>query len=264
MEDQLPCISIVTVVRNNLQGLITTAESIQRQKYNKIEHVIVDGASTDGTLDWLAAYKPNYRVSFISEPDNGIYDAMNKGINLASGDVVQFLNGGDELASDSVLNIVAQSYHESRWDWAYGQIRYVNGKYERIREYSFSPFSLKKLSMGLAFTPHPATFVKRSGIETMGGFRSEFGFSADQEMAVRLGKQASPSIIDTVITNYLIEGAHGASKPADTARRYARIRRANGLLVGGSRVLDAGFTIALATFWTARAQAGRLRQYTNR
>lgn len=250
--ERKPVLTIVTVVWNNIEGLKQTTDSIQQQNYEAVEHVVIDGYSTDGTREWLRNYKPNYAVRFISEPDDGIYDAMNKGMKLASGEYIQFLNGGDALASQNVLAEVEKSWRENKWDWAYGGIKYIDENRRPIREYQLSPFSRRRVSRGLAFVPHPSTYASRELLLQLGGFDSKFGFSADQELAVRMSLTSKPYELKKVLVEYLIVGAHGASSYLATSRRYQQIRFNNHLVILGSTLIDNLYTSILALFWTMR------------
>jgi glycosyltransferase len=249
-------------VRNNLEGLIRTAASIQTQTDAiNIEHVVIDGDSTDGTKEWLANYSANYEIKTLSEPDDGIYQAMNKGLKLAQGSVVQFLNGGDILAYPRAVQDVLESLERGNWQWAYGGICYVDSEGLRSRTYHPRTYSLQKLLRASAFVPHPATFANTKLVKEGGGFKPQFGFSADQEMAVRLTLQGGqPAVLDHVLVDYLEAGAHGASTFRATAERYQSIRRAHGMLVCRSAVVDTVYTSAQANFWAARHAGGRAKR----
>lgn len=250
--NQSPALTIVTVVKDNIEGLKQTVASIEKQNYLNVEHVVVDGSSTDGTKEWLEEYKPRYSVKFISELDDGIYDAMNKGIHLASGNYVQFLNGGDSLINEDVLQQVELSWVEHNWDWAYGGIRYIDADRHPIREYNLRPFNRKRVSRGLGFVPHPATYASRELLIRLEGFDKKFGFSADQELAIRMSKNSKPYELAQVLVNYLIVGAHGESSFYATARRYQKIRAENSLRVMNSPLLDEIYTRILAINWSIR------------
>jgi glycosyltransferase len=230
-----------------------------------VEHVIVDGDSTDGTKQWLAKYKPTYAITILSEPDDGIYQAMNKGLNLAQGSIVQFLNGGDVLAYPRAIQDVLESLEHDKWSWAYGGIRYIDSEGRPSRTYHPKDFSLKKLARASAFVPHPATYINREIAQEGGGFKPEFGFSADQEMAVRLSRQVGrPTVLDSILVDYLEVGAHGASTYWDTARRYQLIRRSHGMSVCNSAVVDTVYTFAQARLWATRHMAGRTKRRLKR
>ncbi|MCR8898996.1 glycosyltransferase [Gordonia sp. GONU] len=248
-----PDISVITVVFNNLDGLRCTSASIERQAGVNLEHIVVDGASTDGTREWLDSYNPPFTVKKISEPDAGIYDAMDKGIRLAQGRYIQFLNSGDCFSDDGALGKAFEYFGEKNAPWAAGGINYLNSERARTRSIDCPEWSLKRLAYGIDFIPHPATFVRRDILQASGGFDQSVGFSADQELALRLGNaHGEPVRIPHRVVDYLEEGAHGTSSYMDRARRYRKIRIKHGMLVGGSSVTDHIFTVAEAWYWSAR------------
>lgn len=260
-----PTISVVTVVRNNLPGLKITAGSVAAQTYSEVEHIIVDGNSTDGTLQWLDDNPLGHSMPWVSESDTGIYDAMNKGLARANGDLIIFLNGGDSFANQDVLKGVASSWSDNGWPWAYGALRYIDAERKPIREYRLGTFSREKVARGRAFVPHPTTFIRTDLVRRYGGFRLDFGFSADQELIVRVSKEYPPYVFDEVLSDYLIEGAHGSSSYKQTSKRYQKIRLSNDLLVGGRRGVDEIFTSLQASIWSARAGLSSLmRRIRNR
>lgn len=255
----MPTVTVITVVRDNFEGLVLTAESIAGQDYRDWEHVVIDGVSADGTVEWLRENALGHRTVWRSEPDDGIYDAMNKGLALASGDLVVFLNGGDVFTDGSVLGKVARDWQRRGWVWAYGAMRYIDSRRRPIREFEFYPFSRRALAQARGFVPHPTTVVQTEVMRSYGGFRLQYGFSADQEFATRISGDYSPRVFREVLVDYLIEGAHGASSFSATARRYQAIRKSNDMLVGGVPVVDEVFTVLQASFWRLRAYLSSLR-----
>ena len=117
-------ISIITVVWNNAKTIKDAINSVLNQSYKDVEYIVIDGASTDGTIEIVKSYGD--RIKFISEKDNGLYDAMNKGIWLATGDVVGILNSDDFYASDKILQIVADEFLKSNADSVYANLEYVD------------------------------------------------------------------------------------------------------------------------------------------
>jgi glycosyltransferase involved in cell wall biosynthesis len=180
-----PSISIVTAVRNNASTIAHCLRSVASQTLDA-EHVVIDGASSDGTLQVLDLYaSPSIRV--VSEPDRGIYDAMNKGIRLATGDVVGILNSDDFYAHARVLEKVADLMSDPGVDSCYGDLMYVDPcKPARVvrRWKSVSLFG-KSFYWGW-MPPHPTFFVRRSLYEKCGLFNLALGSAADYEMMLRL------------------------------------------------------------------------------
>lgn len=164
-------------------------ESVLHQTYTDWEYIIVDGGSTDGTVDLIRRYEPQFggKLKWTSEPDHGIYDAMNKGISRATGDVVGILNSDDYYTSEDVLGVVASVLSDNRLDAVYGDIHFIHdGKPNKIvRYYSsrhFRPFWLR-----FGFMPaHPSFYVRRSVYEKAGLYNTAYKIGSDFEMMVRL------------------------------------------------------------------------------
>lgn len=159
-------ISIITATYNSSSTIRDTFESVLRQEYQNIEYIVIDGGSTDGTIEIIKQYEPKFngRMKWISEPDKGIYDAMNKGICKASGEIVGILNSDDFYSSDNILSVVAQQFsQDSTIDAIYGDIIYVdwNDTTRILRHYSSKHFKREYMKMG--FMPaHPSFYCKRT------------------------------------------------------------------------------------------------------
>lgn len=182
-------ISIITSVYNNKNTIAESIESVLSQTYKNIEYIIVDGASTDGTVDIIKQYQ-NKISTFISEPDEGIYDGLNKGIELATGDIIGFLHSDDLYQHNQVIETVAQSFKDEQVDSLYGDLTYVskNDTSNVVRNWKSGNFSIKKLHQGW-MPPHPTFFVKRKIYEKAGVFDNNFKIAADYDIILRfLGK----------------------------------------------------------------------------
>jgi glycosyltransferase len=179
-------ISLITAVLNNKDTIIDAIESISRQTYKGIEHIIIDGGSTDGTLDTIKRYNGNI-ARVISEPDDGIYDALNKGIGYASGDVVGALHADDFYSNDNVIRMVAEVFEKKNVDSCYGDLEYViKGNTDRVlRHWKSSEYVPGKFKFGW-MPPHPTFFVKREIYEKYGNFNTAFQVAADYELMLRL------------------------------------------------------------------------------
>jgi glycosyltransferase involved in cell wall biosynthesis len=184
--NKYPKISIITVCYNSQKTIKHTVNSVRSQDYPNIEYIIIDGLSTDWTLKILEYYKDNID-HFVSENDNGIYDAMNKGIALSKGDIIGILNSDDFYPNNEVLSRVSKVFRESGCDCLYGDLLYVNKGYARKieRYWKSGPFSISKLDKGWTL-PHPTFFVKRSVYEKYGYYNTDLSASADYEMILRL------------------------------------------------------------------------------
>ena len=181
-------ITIVTTTYNSASTLRDTMESVLAQTHKDIEYWVIDGGSEDDTLGLIKEYEPLFdgRMKWISEPDNGLYDALNKGISRATGDVVGILNSDDFYTSPTVLEQVAAGFSDDM-DAVYGDIHFVRpsdlGKC--VRYYSsklFRPWALR-----FGFMPaHPSFYVRREVYERCGGYALDYKLAADYDMMVRL------------------------------------------------------------------------------
>lgn len=183
-------ISLITATYNSAATLKATFMSVLSQTYTDIDYWVIDGGSTDGTIDIIKEYETVFggRMHYISEKDRGIYDAMNKGISRCTGDVVGILNSDDYFTSDDVLQNVAQTFSSNETiDAVYGDIHFVNDSNpdKIVRYYSskmFRPFWLR-----FGFMPaHPSFYVKQKIYQEHGGYSLDYKIAADYDMMVRL------------------------------------------------------------------------------
>lgn len=200
-------ISIITITYNSTKTIQRALDSVQSQTYKDIEHVIVDGASTDGTRELIETYaKQHKNVRWISEPDKGIYNALNKGIHLATGDVIGFVHSDDILyAPDSIAHI-AEVFAQQDIEVVYGDLQYVReGKIvRRWRSNDFNPSSLKYGWM----CPHPTMYVRKEVYEQVGEYDEWFSISADYDMILRIFKSGFKSqYLPQVIVSMEVGGA---------------------------------------------------------
>jgi glycosyltransferase involved in cell wall biosynthesis len=179
-------VSIITVTLNSARTLEDTIVSVMNQTYDNIEHIIVDGGSTDGTLAIVEKYRKHI-AHFISEPDKGIYDAMNKGIKLATGDLIGTLNSDDIYADDTVISEVIEKFSLIDTDILYADLWYVknNDINKVVRRFRSSQFHPSLLPYGIA-PAHPTMFVKRHIIESFGSYKTDYKISADFEFIARI------------------------------------------------------------------------------
>lgn len=183
-------ISLITATYQSAKTLADTLESVLAQTFREVEYLIIDGQSTDATLDIVRAYEPRFegRLRWISEADGGIYDAMNKGICMATGEVVGILNSDDFFASPQVLERVAAAFAaDARLDGVYGDVRYVEAEdtFRTVRHYSSASFSRKKLVYGL-MPAHPSFYARRECFDKYGLYDTRYRISADYDMFVRM------------------------------------------------------------------------------
>ena len=185
-------ISIITATFNSAKTLKDTIQSVLRQTNKDFEYLIIDGGSTDETIDIVKSYESEFsgRLKWVSEKDQGIYDAMNKGIKMASGDVVGILNSDDYFTSDDILQTVDNAFKSHEIDAIYGDIHFIrDGNLQKcVRYYSsrmFRPFWLR-----FGFMPaHPSFYCKREIFDKAGLYSLDYKIGADYEMMVRLFKR---------------------------------------------------------------------------
>jgi glycosyltransferase len=178
-------ISIITAVRNRADTIAQAIESVRGQSHRDIEHWIIDGASNDGTLEIVLSCLDE-RGKWVSEPDRGIYDALNKGLARASGEVIGLVHSDDFLADEGVLESVAAAFAEPTIEAVYGDLDYVAKEDigRVIRHWRAGEYSPTKLAWGW-MPPHPALFLRRSVIERWGGFDTRFRIAADYDAILR-------------------------------------------------------------------------------
>lgn len=176
-------ISLITVCYNAEQTIDTCIQSVIKQDFKNLEYIIIDGNSTDNTVKIIQAYQQHV-THFISEPDKGIYDAMNKGIALATGDIVGVLNADDYFADDTILNLVANSFKKRNAEILYGDLDYVNDAGKVIRKWRSGDFERRNLDFGW-MPPHPTFYCKRHLFKDFGTYSLDYGTAADYELMIR-------------------------------------------------------------------------------
>ena len=182
---KMPVISIITACLNSERLLKTTIESVVKQTYPYIEYIIIDGGSTDGTLKMINEYG-DHITKWISEPDNGVYDAMNKGIINSTGDIIYFLNAGDSLYDKTSLEEIALAFQDESVFAVYGNVEVIND-HKKKKEVRGCMVSFKSLLYHRIC--HQAFFVRKFLFEEMGLFSTEFKLSADHDFIVRCIKK---------------------------------------------------------------------------
>jgi glycosyltransferase len=178
-------VSIITPVFNNRETVGDCLRSVLRQTYPNIEYLVIDGGSTDGTTEVIESYRAKI-AQWVSEPDTGIYSALNKGLNLATGEAVGILHSDDIYAHDRVVEKVVEAFGKSGADSVYGDLKYVdkNNPNRVVRRWKSSPFIPGKFRHGW-MPPHPTFFVKRRIFENYGGFNENLRIAADYELMLR-------------------------------------------------------------------------------
>lgn len=225
-----PTFSVITVTYNARHVLEDTIQSVISQTWHRVEYIVVDGGSTDGTLDIINKYR-NRIARVVSEPDKGLYDAMNKGIRLATGDYLCFLNAGDSFHEDDTLQQMVHSLHEPGLpDVLYGQTAIVDieGHFLRMRHHTAPEvLTWKSFKRGMLVC-HQAFFAKRALAEP---YDLQYRFSADFDWCIRVMKKARTlHYTHLVIIDYLEEGMTTRNRQASLRERFRIMARHYGLL----------------------------------
>ena len=201
-------VSIITPVYNGAKTLEDCLQSIHSQTHPHRDHIIIDGCSTDGTLDVIKKYE-NKITKVISEPDHGIYDAMNKGIKQATGDVIGILNSDDFYADEVVIEEVVRAITENKVDSCYGDLVYVDrdDTAKIKRQWKAGEYKKEEFKTGW-MPPHPSFFCKRTVYEKYGLLNLDFPLAADYELMLRfLYKQGvSTTYIPRVLVKMRVGG----------------------------------------------------------
>jgi glycosyltransferase len=181
-------ISVVTAVYNRVDTIADALASVRSQTWPHVEHVVIDGGSTDGSLSILEACREQF-ATFVSERDAGIYDALNKGVSRATGDVVGFLHADDLFASPEVLTRVASAFEDPTVDAVFGDLEYVRQDDPSVvvRYWHAGNFEMRSLRLGW-MPPHPTFYVRRALYERLGGFDTTYRIAADYDCMLRFLK----------------------------------------------------------------------------
>jgi len=222
-----PKLSVITIVYNNVRDIERTMLSVLNQTYPNIEYIIIDGASDDGTKDIIYKYKDKI-AHFISEKDKGIYDAMNKGLALATGDYVLFMNSGDEIYSAETVKDVFESAPGA--DIYYGETEMFNAQWKSLgqrRHRAPETFSWHSFKHGMSIS-HQAIYVKRSLTEP---YDLRYKYSADIDWIIKVAKNAS-SIVNThsYVAKYLVGGISKQKHLASLKERFRIFTKYYGLI----------------------------------
>jgi glycosyltransferase involved in cell wall biosynthesis len=184
-------VTVITVTRNSAATLLDTLRSVAAQSLPGVEHIVVDGASTDATVDVVSRHGTHV-AKFLSEPDHGIYDAMNKGLRLATGDIVGFLNADDRYADAGVLERVARAMDREGLDAIFGDVAFFHEQNPQsiVRRYRSDRFHPRRLAWGW-MPAHPSLFLRREIFQRIGPFRTDYRIAGDFELVARAFKDAT-------------------------------------------------------------------------
>ena len=237
-----PLISVITVCYNSAATLGRALQSVADQDWPRVEHIVIDGASKDETAEVIEHFRS--RLAFVlSEPDEGIYDAMNKGLGRASGDIVCFLNADDRYASNSVLSRVATLMHEIQLDALMGDVGFFHeaDPQRMVRRYHSNHFTPGRLAWGW-MPAHPALFLSRAVVQRVGRFKTDYRIAGDYEFIVRVfhGHEVRYRHLPEVLVNMQTGGAStgGFGAKLRLNREVLRACRENGLQTNIMKILS--------------------------
>ncbi|MGF7077108.1 glycosyltransferase family 2 protein [Mucilaginibacter sp. 3215] len=221
-----PRLSVITIVYNNVRDIERTIRSVVNQTYTNIEYVIVDGLSNDGTLQVIDKYKSKI-AKFISEKDEGIYDAMNKGLTLATGDYVIFMNSGDEFYDNETVAAVFASAEDA--DIYYGETEMIaddGSSLGQRRHKAPAKFTWRGFKYGMSIS-HQAIYIRRSLTEP---YDRRYQLSSDIDWIIRAAKKAKKIVnVNRYVAKYLVGGMSKKKHRQSLMERFEIMKRNYGL-----------------------------------
>ena len=227
MAKATPILSVVTIVYNNVKDIERTMLSVLNQTYADIEYIVVDGLSNDGTTDIIKRYEGRI-TKFISEKDEGIYDAMNKGLVLATGDYLIFMNSGDEFFDIDTVAAVFASADDA--DIYYGETEMIDDSGQSLgqrRHKAPKQFTWRGFNLGMSIS-HQAIYIKRSLIEP---YDRKYQLSADIDWIIRAAKKAKKIVnVNRYVAKYLVGGMSKTKHRQSLAERFDIMKRHYGLV----------------------------------
>lgn len=235
-------VSVITVCYNSARTLERTLRSVSEQNHNDVEHIVIDGGSSDGCKEILLAHRANLS-HLVSEPDDGIYDAMNKGLDLASGDVICFLNADDYYSASDVLSRVVSRMREHQLDALMGDVAYFRAGEPRriVRRYHSGRFTPERLAWGW-MPAHPALFLTKKVTDRVGKFKVDFRIAGDFEFVLRAfyGQKLSYEYMQEVLVHMQLggESTKGLRSTVLLNREVLRACRENGLQTSYCKILS--------------------------
>jgi len=215
----MPKLTVITIVYNNVRDIERTIKSVLNQSYKKIEYIVIDGASTDGTLEVVNTYKDQIS-KIVSEPDKGIYDAMNKGLSLAKGDYILFMNSGDEIYDTQTVEDIFAS---APWaDIYYGETEMYDDNWQSLgqrRHEAPEQFDWTSFKLGMSIS-HQAIYIRRNLAEP---YDLQYKYSADIDWIIKAAKKASNIVnVHRYVAKYLV-GGMSKKKHAESLKERFRI-----------------------------------------
>lgn len=207
-------LSLITPSYNSALTIARTIDSVIAQNYADLEYIIIDGGSSDNTAEIVSAYQSKIKINFISERDNGIYDAMNKGVKLATGGIIGILNSDDVFYDEKVLATVEAAFSDDKIEVVYGDIKYFSDDVNKTSRYwKTGVYKAGKLNNGWII-PHPALFLRKLVYDKVGLYNIDFKIAGDYEFILRLLKRYNFTLkyIPQVFVKMFDGGASGQQR----------------------------------------------------
>jgi len=230
-------VSIITVTYNSAATLSRTLRSIEQQTYPEIEHILIDGESADATMPIIHDYASRHdNVRYVSEKDRGIYDAINKGIKMATGEIIGILNSDDTLASNETIAHIVKTFEETGADLTYGDLVYcrytpIERQLHVVRNWVSNDFDPHSLRFGW-MCPHPTLYLRRKVYDEQGLYKPHYRISADYDFILRVfsKKEYKKAYIPEVLINMEIGGVSNRDlrSMARKTREDIRVLKENG------------------------------------
>ncbi|YCK83053.1 glycosyltransferase [Arthrobacter sp. D3-18] len=238
-------ISVITIAFNDIEGLKKTIASVKGQSWPEIEHIVIDGGSTDGTSEYLASLDGS--IKWVSEKDDGRYDAMNKGANMATGSLLWFLHSSDIFHSSESASFVAAKFIEDEFEWGYGLSNIVRES-ASIGVGGQVPFEHARFLIGGRIIPHQATVFSRKLFWEIGGYDTKFGLTADQLFMMECSIRSLPEVWAEVLCDFDALGAGSTRNAWAHYKDMIRARRVANVRVTRSSRLDSALSVFFAGF----------------
>lgn len=259
---QWPTVSVITVSFNDLAGLKATRASVQDHDYpGHLEHIIVDGGSGQEVENFLAT---SGVLRWVSEPDDGIYPAMNKGIQMACGDILWFMNSADTFAAPSAIRCAVAMLTDPPRQWGYGKVHWLhpNGSLHSVQ--GREKYRRGRHLLGRDMVPHQGAFFGRRIVEQVGGYRSDHPVAADQDFILSCAAITPPVVCHSTLALFDTQGISGSLTRRQHYTNMRNLRESRRETITGSRYLDRLLdTATVAGEVAVRVAKGALRRVRN-